>query len=283
MVGASGILSTDSFAKSFGLLGAQAGRPNFELQFNNLQNAIIDRLNTKVDEVTADSELVNRVDVFLANEEKKLVRFQNSLTDFTFENGRNINAIGELARQLDDLSTALDGGDTEAFNEILTTINNTVSKTTATNGINVGIFISDGISELRRDGLLKFDNAGTATQATSFADFADTAEANSAITAALQKVSQIANVLVLKAEGAEVLRQRTDKNLSATILQIQSAQIAEDAEKAAEIAKLKEEYGQLLNAISLAFETSQALADQLAAKLFTPDDVPAGSAVNILL
>jgi hypothetical protein len=277
------VLSSDSFAKAFASTANLASRPSFELQFNNLQNAVIDRLNKKIQEAAADSGLRNNIDVFLLNEEKKLTRFQNALSDFTFDNGRNINAVGELARQLGNLSAALDVNDTTAFNNVLATINDVVSKTVVTEGTTVGIFSSDGISQLRRDGLLNFDNGGTITRATSRDDFANDAAANAAITSALEKVSQIATALLAKAEGAELLRQRTEKNLNATILQIQAAQVAQDAEKANEIAKLKEEYSQLLNAISLAFESSQALTEQLSAKLFSPNDVPAGSAVNILL
>ena len=78
-------------------------------------------------------------------------------------------------------------------------------------------------------------------------------------------------------------RENTAKNIRATILQIEAARIAEQADKANEVAKIREEYGQLLNALSLAFESSQVFADQLGQKLFDPNAVPAGSVVNILL
>ncbi len=283
MVGEAGFLSGVSFAQSFASVQLAAARPSFELQFNNLQNAVIDRLNDKINEATADDGLVNKIDSFLLSQEKKLRRFQGDLELFTFNNGRNINAVGELARQLDDLATALDGGDTTTFNNILKTIDNVIGNTVVTNGTSIGIYISDGIQEIRRDGLLTYDDGGTATKATSLSDFADTAEAESAITSAIAKISQISDILLLKAEGAEVLRQKTGSNLSSAILQIQAAQTAEEAEKAAEIAKIREEYAQLLNMISLAFESSQVFSEQLSARLFSPDSVPPGSAVNILL
>ena len=97
------------------------------------------------------------------------------------------------------------------------------------------------------------------------------------------QIANIASVLLLKAEGAENIRENTDKNLKSTILQIEATLIADQADKANEIAKIRDEYGQLLNALSLAFETSQTFADQLGQRLFDPNAVPAGSAVNILL
>jgi hypothetical protein len=283
MVGEAGILSGVSFAQSFASTRLAAARPNFELQFNNLQNSIIDRLNEKINEAQKDSKLNNQIDVFLLAQEKKLTRFQSDLDLFTFNNARNINAVGELARRLDDLSTALGNGDTAAFDKTLSEVSDIIGNTVVTNGTTIGIYISDGIETLRRDGLLQYDNAGTSTKATAYSDFADQAEAEAAIASAIEKVGQISDVLLYKAEGAEVLRQKTATNLNSTLLQIQAAQTAVEAEKAAEIAKLRDEYAQLLNAISLAFESSQALSEQLSAKLFSPDSVPPGSAVNILL
>jgi hypothetical protein len=283
MVGEAGIVSGVSFAQSFASTRLAAARPNFELQFNNLQNSIIDRLNEKINEAQKDSKLNNQIDVFLLAQEKKLTRFQSDLDLFTFNNARNINAVGELARRLDDLSTALGNGDTAAFDKTLSEVSDIIGNTVVTNGTTIGIYISDGIETLRRDGLLQYDNAGTSTKATAYSDFADQAEAEAAIASAIEKVGQISDVLLYKAEGAEVLRQKTATNLNSTLLQIQAAQTAVEAEKAAEIAKLRDEYAQLLNAISLAFESSQALSEQLSAKLFSPDSVPPGSAVNILL
>lgn len=281
MVGAADLFSTN-FAKGFATTASISARPNFELQFNILQNTVIERLNTKIDEVTADDGLNNNIDVFLLDSEKRLRRFGNDLNEFIFDNSRNINAAGGLAGQLDDLESALNANDTDEFNTILGKINETLGNTHVSNGTTVGIFIDDGIQKLRREGLVTKDD-GSNTAATSRSDFADDAAAQAAIDAARSQVTTIAQVLLLKAEGAENVRQNTEKNLSATILQIQAAQIADQAEKASEIAKVREEYSQLLNTLSLAFESSQAIVDQLSEKLFNPNAALPGSAVNILL
>ena len=283
MVGEAGIISGVPFAKAIASIATQSQRPNFELEFNNLQNALIDRLNKKIDEANEDLELENNIDVFLRNKEKELVRFHNSLQDFTFDNSRNINAVGELASQLDNLSTALDAGDTETFDQILAKINQIVGNTKVTNGYTVGIYISDGIHEIRRDGLLQFDNEGTPEKASKYSDFANDSEINVSITSALAKLSTSAEILLLKGEAVEGLRKRTSTNLNSTILQIQAAQTANKAAKAEEIAKMRDEYSQLLNVISLAFETSNTLANELSSTLFSPNKVPPGSTVNLFL
>jgi len=283
MASVAGIFSSDNFAKGFSALGVAAARPQFELQFNQMQNTIIEQLNAKVEEAQADSGLTNNIDAFLLRTEKKLVKFQNNLTDFTFDNNRNINATGELARRVELLDSALAADDFAAFDAELKVVNDTISKTTVTNGTTAGIFISDGIENIRRQGLLSITSGGTPTKASQYTDFADKAEAQAAVDGAKDELAKIAQVLLLKAESAEKLRTNTETKLSATVLQIQAAQIADDAEKAAEVGKVREQYAQLLNAVSLSFEVSFGMADQLAANLFSPNSTPAGSSVNILL
>ncbi len=283
MVNISSLFSGKSFASGFANTSLMANKPNFELQFNMLQNTIIDRLNEKIEAVTADDKLVNTIDPFLVSEQKKLLRFERDIRGFIFQNGRNINATGELVRQLNKMDSALSSNDTDAFNTALESVNSTVSKMTVTNGTTVGIVIDDGINAIRRDGLVKFDDSGTPKKATSFSDFADTSEAQTAVANALTKAATIGDVTLLKAEGAEVLRQRTSKNLKSTILQIEAVQVADLAEKTAEITKLREEYSQLLNAVSLAFDSSQVLSEQLSSALFDPNAVPSGSVVNLFI
>ena len=284
MVGPADIFSRDNFAHGFASTATISSRPRFELAFNALQNTLIDRLNDKVEEVTADDGLVNNIDPFLVSSQKRLQRFQADLDHFIFDNSRNINAAGGLAQRLDSLQTALNSNNTDEFNAILGKINQAIGHTHVSNGTTVGIYIDDGITKLRREGLVSItDGDGTTVAATARSDFADDAAAQAAIDAAELQIANTASVLLLKAEGAENIRENTAKNIRATILQIEAARVAEQADKANEVAKIREEYGQLLNALSLAFESSQAFADQLGQKLFDPNAVPAGSVVNILL
>jgi len=282
MVGVTDLLAGGSVAQGLYRTSNLAGRPAFELQFNVLQNTIIDRLNQKIDEVSADDGLLNaKVDVFLANSAKKLTAVQQGIETFIFENARNINGISAIAEHLDNLDLALDEGDTAAFDSSLEKLNNTTGYLKITDGTSVGIYTSDGIQKLRNSGVVRYDNAGTDTKATQYADFADATAARSAVAAARTEIGNIAEALILKSEGAEVVRQKTAQNLNSTLLQIEAAQIADQATKAEEIAKLREEYGQLLNALSLAFETSQVLTERLGTKLFEPPELDSGSVVNI--
>ncbi len=282
MVGSADIFGGGNIAQALVRTAALASRPNFELQFNQLQNAIIDRLNDKIAEVSADDGLVNgKVDIHLLNEEKRLLKFGNDVDKFIFDNSRNINGVNGLIGKLTDLSTALTNNDTTTFDKVLSDVNETLGKLHLSNGISVGIYISDGVHEIRRDGLVKYDNAGTTTQATSRSDFADDAEASAAISAAQTKASRILETLIFKAEGAAVVQDKAAKNLNATLLEIQAALVADEADKAVAIGKVRDQYAQLLNSISLAFESNLALTDKLATGLFEAPNIDTGSVVSI--
>jgi hypothetical protein len=284
MVGIADLFSGTSFAQNLVRTNAAVSRPNFELQFNIMQNTIIDRLNDKIAEITADDGLQNdKIDVFLLNSAKKLNSFQQGIEKFIFENTGNANGVSSISERLDQLDAALDAGDTDAFNTALGKVNETTGLLTVTDGSTVGIYSNDGIQKLRNSGVVRFDNGGTTTKATSLSDFADTAAARTAVSNARTETSNVIMGLILKAEGAEVVRKNTSTRLDSTLLQIEVARIADEADKATEIAKLREEYGQLLNAISLAFESSQTLTEQLGAKLFEPPELQSGSVINLFI
>lgn len=276
MVGIPDILSGRSFAAGFGGLANSAARPNFELQFNVLQNAIIERINKDIEAIN-QSSTESQVDAFLLLSQKKLTLFKENLDRFTFYNARNAWTIPDLQDKLDQLETAVNANDTAAFDSLLAQVNDAVGNLRAPDGSTVAITIPDGITALRRDGLLNVNG----TRVTAYSQFADSAEALAAIESARSRLNvSLVNVLV-KAEAAENIRVVTDRKLTATIFAIETARTAGEAEKAAELAKVRENYSQLLNALSLAFESSQAMAEQLGKNLFDPNRVAPGSVMNM--
>lgn len=274
------MLSGKSFASAFSSLASAAARPNFELQFNVLQNSIIDRINKDVERINASS--TETVDAFLLISQKKLTIFSDTLAQFAFTNARNAWAIPDLKTKLDQLTTAVNAGDAATFDSVMAQVNGAVGNMQPPNGSTVGITIPDGITAIRRDGLLNVDRAGTTTKITTYSQFTDSAEALSAIAAAQSRLDVSYTSVIIKAEAAENVRVKTEKNLASTSLAIETAKIAGESEKTAALAKVRENYSQLLNALSLAFESSQAFADQLGKGLFDPNHVDPGSALNII-
>ena len=284
MVGVIDLFSGGNVAQGLFRASNIATTPNFELQFNTLQNTLIGRLNEKIAEAQADDGLVNgKIDAFLAQAAMKLSATQQGLEIFIFENYRNINGVSAIASKLDELDSALSASDTAAFNTTLGKLNETIGFLKVTDGSAIGIYSTDGIQKLRYNGVVRYDDDGTPTKATALSDFADTSAASSAITAARAEVGNIASALVLKTSGAEDLRVRTASNLNSTLMQIKAAQVADQASQADEIAKLKDEYAQLLNVVSLAFESSKTLTEQLGNKLFEEPALENGSVLNLFI
>ncbi|MBM3950587.1 MAG: hypothetical protein FJ311_03945 [Rhodospirillales bacterium] len=279
MVGTPDILAGRSVAFGLVSLGTAAARPNFELRFSVLQNTIIDRLNKEIEAVNESSR--ESVDAFLLSSQKKLEAFQAKLGAFTFANTRNAWNLSDLAGKVDDLQTALNAADTATFNSVLHAINENVGRLSVPNGAAVGILLDDGITAIRRNGLINVTRDGAKERVTSFAQFTDNAEAQSAINAAKSTITRSLNAVLARAEAAAKLNQVTDKNLVATKFQIEATKAAQDVELAAEVAKLRQKYAIFLNDLSLAFESNQALAEQLGKGLFDPNKVDPGSVLNI--
>lgn len=279
MVGIPDIFAGRSVAYGLANLSTVAGRPNFELQFNILQNTVIDRLNEEIAAVNESSR--ESVDAFLVLSQKKLRTFQANLDSFIFANSHNAWTLSELVDQLDQLQSALDASDTTTFNTVLGKINEIVGKMAVPNGAVVGIFLDDGITAIRRDGLINVTRSGAKVRVTDYSQFTDAAEAQTAIDNARTTITTSLNAVLARAEAAERLRQLTDKNLTATLIEIEGAKTAREAELASALTKLREKYAQFLNALSLAFESNQALAEQLSKGLFDPNKVDPGSVLNI--
>lgn len=279
MVGTPDILAGQPLAFGLTTLGTTVARPSFELSFNILQNTIIDRLNKEIEAAKESSS--ETIDAFLTLSQKKLRAFQENVDRFTVANGHNAWALAELSNNLEELDAALQANDTPAFNAKLRQINDTVGRLTPHDGSAIGIFLDDGTTAMRRDGLVNVTRDGAKVKVTDYSQFLDAAEAQTAVDNAQTKIATALNAVLARAEAAAKLGQVTDRNLLAVDTEIEATKTARDAELAAQLAKLREKYAILLNDLSLAFESNQALAEQLGKGLFDPNKVDPGSIVNV--
>ena len=175
MVGVTSLQMGGNIAQGLVRANNIASKPAFELQFNMLQNTIIDRLNEKIKEAQAEDKLQNgKIDFFLLQSAKKLTRVDEGIKRFLYENAHNTRAMGPILKHLDKLDDALDANDTDAFNKELKKLNTTTGKLKITDGSTVGIFTDDGIRKLRNSGVVSYDDSGTAKRATSLSDFSST-------------------------------------------------------------------------------------------------------------
>ncbi len=264
-------LDSRSLGETLAGVASSAARPAFEIGFNSLQNTIIDRINKEV--LKAQDKPVNNIDAFLVLEQKRLNRVLPFVERYETNNTNNRFRVATILDKLDELSSLSTLGDEAGFDAKLAEINDLTPGFVRVEGGAIGLFVDDGLySDVSANGL----GLGE------YASYADGASRLEAIETALTKLTTSLNVANLNADSASSFREKVQSKLSTTSLQIQATQIANETEKTKEILKLRQSYAQLLNALSLAFETNQTQSQTLSARLLSKPEIPAGSVLNII-
>ncbi|MCR6631143.1 MAG: hypothetical protein NVV74_14445 [Magnetospirillum sp.] len=276
--------SSSNLAMNLAQAQAAAARPAFNLQFNSLQNAIIDRMNAKINELNA-SNGHKALDDQLKAQRQAFVQLGTDVEPVraaTLSSYHALNAIAEALAGLNNQVGAAAAGDSSIFNQTLAGINDLAANLKIVDATPIGIVVSDGTEKLKRDGVLMVTQPdGTQVKATSYEDFGSSTEALMAITAALGRVF---NVQDANQNRADIIA-TTMNNVQVGINKIDAQMAAQEqldlAKKAAEVAKIKQQYSFTLQALSLSFESSQSMADALTARLNSEMSVDKGSVMSL--
>jgi len=268
----------------------QAGtRPNFELNFNRIQNSMLRRLNDQIDEIANDPAPI-RAQKELARKMGSVQEQLPLITAYTTGNEHNGAKLETLTSELSSLRALFsrDDDDTNLTAAEATDVN-TARDEIVTRLKDLYIVshpdVSDGnvIGRLR-DGLSSFESL-TATDGIIDAEGTDpTTNDNRAI---LDTVDQlISDVAVASEVTANTVS--VSLNFKLTLLskfaeyESKSTEITvvEAEKRNQEIENLKITNANLLKAISLSFEASNFLSEQVGAALQPPINQP-GSILNI--
>lgn len=263
---------------------SQAARPNFNLQFNNLQNQIIDRLNQKITEIQ-QVKTNSGMKTLLQSERQKLVQVAEGVEPVrqsVVTNSYILSTMSDLIGQLNGAVAAADAGDPTEFDRLLAGLNDTSDKIQVTDGSAIGLWVGDGSDKLKRDGLLQTTNPdGTKARAITFSDFASTTDALGAITDAMYHLSNVQNSSQVRADVLAGIMETTSTSIQKIDAQLQIQDTADLVSQAAEITKVKQQYSYMLQSLSLSFEGSQSMADALGAQLLGGASVDRGSVMNL--
>lgn len=278
MADISAMFSGPKYGSVMADVSAMSMRPTFELRFAQLQNQIISRLNKEIEAANADTP---RIDSFLLLEKSRLERVSSGLNQFQLDTARNYNALIDINTRTSELSGLIataDGGDTAAFDALLAEINDGTDRLIQVDGVSSGILFEDGVRSLKADGAVR---TASGTKATSYADFASAAEASAAIIDALSRIGSVQTLNGTKVEIVNDVKDRVDTELTVLTLDIEATRTADAAEKTNAVTRLKEQYGQMLNALSLGFEGNMAMTEYFANHLLAPAEVQKGSVMNL--
>ncbi len=260
-----------SVARNIGRLALIAQRPNFELQFSILQNKLIDQLADKIEKLD-DKSVVNNVDVFLGLEKKRLQRLTPLIDRFKNQTFMNLAITNGVIGNLGTLKTLASGSDATAFDNLLAKIDKDLLSIRKVSGLSIGFNVRDGLVKVRDEGLGISD----------FSSYADATEREDAVTAALSKLQSGVLVLLSNLDAINTVKESVGSKLASVTLQIEAVQLADTAEKLAEIRKLRETHSQFLISLSLAFEINQARAELLSEMLLEPPNFGKGTVLDII-
>ena len=266
-----GVRDDFSVARNIARLAIIAQRPNFELQFNILQNQLIDQLVQKIEKLD-DQSVVNNVDVFLELEKKRLQRLTPQIDRFKNQTFMNLVNTNGLIDNLDKLKTLASGSDATAFDTLLAKIDKELLSIRKVDGLAIGFNVRDGLLKVRDEGL----------GISNFSSYADATERADAVAAASSKLQSGVLVLLSNLDAIDTFKESVGSKLASVSLQIETVQLADTGEKIAEIKKLREKHSQFLNALSLAFEINQARAELLGQMLLEPPDIGKGTVLDII-
>ncbi len=258
-------------------LAASAAGPNFELQFNQLQNTIIRRVNAEIARVNNTGASKRFEAEQLRKQGLKLADSLPLITAYREGNDRNLGQIQDLIDETDALAASLgtddvDQSEVDAFtakrDEIVDRLNNLfvyihpdVVDGKAIQNLKDQV---DTLSALTPVVGTQADNQAVIDAVTTFQDQLDTA-----LTVTQNTVDVALNL--------EVRIQRKQADILADFDNLTSA---EQARKAKEIDNIKIDFSNLLTAISLTFETNRNLPAELN-KFLVPFVPEPGSVLNL--
>jgi hypothetical protein len=279
------LTASTSVAAALSALATNSAPAAFNLAFNQLQNTLINRLNDKIKAVT-DSGTVDHAREALLTERQRLVNLAEAVApiqDATIHNYAANEQIGSLLGSLNEAVAAADGGDSTQFDSILAQINTQSDGFQAADGSAIGLYVGDGTDRLKRDGVVRVTRAdGSQTKATKFSDFASAADALNAITQGLYRDNNVAQSMQVRSENLATIINDTQNSIDSIDTQLAAGDAAKQADQLAQVAKLKQQYGLMLQNLSYAFTGSQSIVSQLDAAIngsaSTPD---AGSVLNL--
>ena len=270
-------------------IGQATARPNFELSFLQLQNSVIRRVNDRIGEVNEATNNTRAVDE-LQKDRNELVEDIPKLRTFLFGNEANNGRLQELSPVV---TSAI-----AKFSEVDDDTNLTAAEASDINTLKdqiverlEGLFVikhpgiedSDIIEKLK-------DLVAELNGFTAVAGTVDASGSGSPSNDNRALLDKLAEAQIRVDVGVEVTR-NTASVTNGLILNFQKKSLEIESEilgisegdaqrRSQEVADLRADAANLLQAISISFEASTSLTDFIARSL-SPQQVPPGSVLNL--
>lgn len=271
--------SATSFAYTLAKTQLAGQQVQFNLQFNLLQNSLIKQYNAKVEKINATPSSVQRHVDALSKEDKNLVSTLSALTDFHDGNSKNNGTLGSIYDEITQLfatydqNNTVDSSEVAAFDKKRDDIANRINNlyVYSYNGINDG-----NVIQYLKQQVDKLKSLELTT---------GTLDSNSAVTDSLTTLQDQVNTAITVTNNTASLALQQEQTVQAKFAsndaEIQALTTQEQARRQTEITDAKASLSNLLQALSVSFDTNSGLASALSDRL-GPVTPAAGSPVNII-
>ncbi len=272
--------STNFYQPSFDLGAALvrtsliAARPAFELQFFLTQEAILNSLDKEIDNI--NNAVSTKGATALLN--VQISRLQNDLgiiNDFKARTDAKASRVSDTLNYLAELITLATPGTVAAFDaKLVETI--ALMKTTKT-PLYERYGVQDRLRAAKTDGLAQLE----ALVHNNFASQTDIDDTTAILTAIRTDYLASQPIVDGNAKIAYNLQQNATDTIGELSRQVSNIRTAAISEATGKVKEKQQYYGQLLTAISLSFEASQAIATFVAEGVVLPREIEPGSILNL--
>ena len=263
-----------SFAESFAQLSQISAGPNFELQFNTAQNAALERLNAKIDEINKE-EFGRGKSALLRIKASRLEREKAEIEPFQANAKTNQASLKNAVTQLTELRALADSSSVTEFDAKLAQVQETLATLKTAQRFRFGA--PDGL----RDAKTNSESALAGITHNNFASQTDIDNAQATIDTVTAQLNASLSIVDVNVGLANGLFKSVDSSLDTANLKIEDLESAERTRQIEEIKKLEEETSRILTNISLSFEVAQDFTKFINSSAILPQEVEPGSVLNL--
>ena len=263
-----------NFGAAFAQTALIAARPAFELQFFKTQDSILQQLSDDIDNI---NDAVNtRGATALLN--VQLSRLNNDLAainDFKSRTDAKASRVSDTLDNLVELVTLAAPGTVAEFDTLLAQTIDLIQKTKAQTYERYGV--QDGLRSAKNDALTQLE----ALAHNNFATQTDIDDTVAILTAIQSDYTASETIVESNTKIAFTLQESANRTISELNRQVSNITTDALSEATGKIKEKQQFYGQLLSAISLSFEASQAFTAFIAESVALPQKVEPGSVLNL--
>jgi len=263
-----------SLARRLGQVAQLAARPAFELRFNQMQNAMLGRLDKEI-EAIQNQELDAGATALLDIQLSSLKREQPALEDYRDRQKSNRIKVDFAIETIATAQTFTASSTVSEFDAEIATLKDTIEKMSTPVFERFGT--DSGLRDLKNQALETLDSL----QHNNFQTQQDIDDVTATLDGLVTDFQNVKLIVDINEQSAIDQADHLNKRVAEIDAKVESIKIEAQAERIESVQKKREKISQLLTVISLAFESSSNVSNFLSESTQGERKPPPGSILNI--